>query len=153
MVELLEAKRFFHDDYRIHIDRAHRLGKKSPTNERPRPIIVRFTYFKDKQDIIKNGKKLKDCSINMSEDFSKATIEIHKKLRKVAKDAKEFKFSHPNMAITNFKVTYRRVILTYTTNKAVKTAPTFNRGFSLPYIEGNNNWFIPQDRNGANQRN
>ena len=150
VVKLLEAKQFFHEDYRIFIDRAHRLGHKSPTTDRPRPIIVRFTYFKDKQVIIRNGNKLRECNINMSEDFSKATIDIHKKLRREAKEAKEVKFNHPNLAITNFKVTYRRVILTYTTNKAIKTANTFNRSFSLRDIESNINWFVPQERKASN---
>ena len=151
IVNLLEAKQFFHDDYKIFIDRAHRLGRKSPTTDRPRPIIVRFTYFKDKQDIIRNGTKLRDCNINMSEDFSKATIDIHKKLRREAKEAKELKFNHASLAITNFKVTYRRVTLTYTTNKSMKTANTFIKSFSLRDIESNINWYVPQERKASNQ--
>ena len=143
VIELLESKNFVDNDYIVYIDRAHRLGRK--TSDKPRPIIVRFTYFKDKQAILKNGWKLKGCNINMSEDFSKATIEVHKQLRNAAKAAKE-SFSHQSLGILNYKVTYRRVILTYTTNKTYKEANTFNRSFSLENVKGDVNWYIPKDR-------
>ena len=81
----------------------------------------------------------------MSEDFSKATIEVHKKLRNIAKVAKE-SFNDKTIGILNYKVTYRRVTLTYTTNKTIKTANTFSKSFSLENIEHDANWYVPKER-------
>ena len=52
-----------------------------------------------------------------------------------------------NMGITHYKVTYRRVVLTYTTNKNSPTASKFTRSFSLEHIKGNKNWHVPPSRN------
>ena len=146
IINLLESKNFFHQDYRIHVDRAHRLGKKrSEPSARPRPIIVKFTYYRDKQDIIKNAHKLKGTQVGVSEDYSKATLDVHKSLVQHAKDAKENKYSDAVKAIVNFKVTYRRVLITYTTCKTDPHAKKFTRSFSLDDIQGNSRWYIPHD--------
>ena len=126
------------------IDRAHRLGKRRPENNtKPRPIIVKFAYYKQKEKIIRSGQKLKACPINVSEDFSKETLAIHKELWKHGKDAKEFRYNDNLKAIKYFKITYRRLVLTYTTNKNSSTASTFTRSFSLDHIQQNQNWFVP----------
>ena len=72
MVEdFLDSQNFFPDE-QIWIDRAHRLGRRSPGSDtRPRPIIVKFSYFKQKDRVIKNGIKLRNSHINVSEDFSR----------------------------------------------------------------------------------
>ena len=79
----------------------------------------------------------------MSEDYSKETIHIHNQLRKHGKEAKEFHFKDNNKAIKYYKVTYRRLVVTYTTNKHNSDAATFVRSFSLKYIQDNTNWSIP----------
>ena len=143
VIDLLENKGFFDEDYNIFIDRAHRLGKRNSQNSKPRQIIVRFTYFKDKDAIIKNGKKLRGCPISVSEDFSKLTLEIHRQLRQHAKEAKECKFTDPTRAILNYRTTYKRVLLTYTTDKSKHTSKTFTKSFSLQDILRNPKWYIP----------
>ena len=40
-------------------DRVHRLGPKKPNQERPRPIIARFTSYLDKEDILKKSFRFK----------------------------------------------------------------------------------------------
>ena len=150
ITKILEEKQFFNSDYEAFIDRAHRIGpKRNQSNERPRPIIVRFTYFKDKQHVIQNGKKLKGTRIGVSEDFSKHTLEEHKHLIRHAKEAKDVKFVDPKKAILNFKVTYKRVLITYTTDKTNTMARTFTKSFSLPQILENSRWYIPEDRPSA----
>ena len=52
---------------RIKFTRVHRLGGRAPN--RIRPIIVRFHYFKDKQDVWDLRRKLKGTDVWMSEDF------------------------------------------------------------------------------------
>ena len=97
------------DDSQYLMDRAHRLGKRDDRKPHPRPIIVRMTMFKDKQHILKNGYKLSGSHMNVSEDYSKATLELHSDLVKAAKTAKE----DPDSQIKSFRVMYRRVSLKF----------------------------------------
>ena len=131
----------------IWFDRAHRLGKRKPEHEtKPRPIIVKFSYYKQKERIIKSGYKFKNCPINVSEDFSKETIQLHAKLRACGRDAKETLFSDEKLAIKYYKITYRQLLLTYTTDKSKTDARTFTRYLSLKDITENpGTWFVPQD--------
>ena len=126
------------------IDRAHRIGRRRPENaNKPRPIIVKFAYYKQKDKIIKSGRKFKECAINVSEDFSKETLLEHSKLRKHGREAKEFRYKDSMKAIKYYKVTYRRLVVTYTTNKNSVTASTFTKSFSLDQIQDNPNWYMP----------
>ena len=132
----------------IWFDRAHRLGNRRPEHDtKPRPIIVKFSYYKQKEKIIKSGSKFKECPINVSEDYSKDTIQTHAKLRGYGKDAKENLFVDEKLAIKYYKVTYRRLVLTYTTDKRKSDARTFIRSYSLDDIQNNVNWFVPPTRN------
>jgi hypothetical protein len=47
----------------IKIDRSHRIGRKVQTNAKPRPIVVKFNYFQDREYIRKNARKLKGTRI------------------------------------------------------------------------------------------
>lgn len=135
----------------IWIDRAHRLGKYKEENEtKPRPIIVKFSYYKQKEKIIKNGIKFKHCPINVSEDYSKDTLQTHSKLYNYGKEAKE-KFIDDKLGIKYHKVTYRRLVLTYTTDKNKTDAKTFTKSFSLKDIQSNNKWFVPPKHNTVRQ--
>ena len=135
----------------VWIDRAHRLGNRRPEHDtKPRPIIVKFSYFKQKEKIIKSGIKFKNSSINVSDDYSKDTLLIHSKLRNYGKDAKENLFRDNKMAITYYKITYRRLALIFTTNKNDSDARKFTKSFSLKDIQENPNWFIPKQQNNAN---
>ena len=81
------------------IDRAHRLGKRTPEClNKPRPIIVKFTFYKLKQFILRNGYKFKNSPVNMSEDFSRETLDVHKKLYTHGKHAANA-FEDPMKAI------------------------------------------------------
>ena len=135
----------------IWFDRAHRLGKRKPEHEtKPRPIIVKFSYYKQKERIIKSGHKFKDCPINVSEDYSKDTLQLHKKLRGCGKDAKETLFNDNKLAIKHYKVTYRQLVLTYTTDKSKTDARTFTRYLTLKDITENpGTWFVPRDTRRA----
>ena len=117
-------------------DRVHRLGRKKEDKSRPRPIIARFTYFKDKEDVLKQGFKLKNCPLNMSEDFSKATLNIRSQLITKAKLAQNNESS-----IINFRVRYKRLIIKYANPS---TNAMFYRGFDLHEIESNPYWYIPR---------
>ena len=160
IMSLLKTRGFFEADYTLEIDRAHRLGKKRQgIQDRPRPVIVRFSFFKDKEQVIKNGKLLKGSNFVVSEDFSKITLEIHRQLRNNAKEAKTAieNDDNQNLFISYYKVTYRRVVLTYKTKQNPNSAPVLTRSFHINFINSNINWYKPPARNTyrnvQNQRN
>ncbi|GFR95244.1 hypothetical protein ElyMa_006269700 [Elysia marginata] len=64
------------DDASIQIDRAHRLRSNNGTGA----IIVRIAHYKDKENIMKNKKKLKDTNIHISDDYTPRIREIRRKL-------------------------------------------------------------------------
>ncbi|XP_065662940.1 uncharacterized protein LOC136085553 [Hydra vulgaris] len=71
------------------IDRAHRVGKKEPReNRKKRSIVVRFLNYKDKAIILNKYNKLKLWNewLYINEDFSEYTTELQKKFFKDAKE-------------------------------------------------------------------
>ena len=58
------------------MERAHRTGKKNKNGSRP--IVVQFSFHKDKMKILKNCKKLKNTRFSIFEDFSTETAAIRK---------------------------------------------------------------------------
>ena len=74
------------DPNNIIVQRCHRIN----TSSSPRPIIVKFLHFKDRQLIFHTAiKKLKSTPYRVSEDFSKRVREIRKKLWPHLKEARE----------------------------------------------------------------
>ena len=149
ILKVLEERCIF-EDYAIPIDRAHRIGrKKEGPDAKPRPIIIRFTYYKDKEAILSNGRKFKDSGVAVSADYSKSTLAIHQELRQQARKAQGELNTQKGQqrAIVHYKVTYKRLVLTYTTNKNISDATRFTRSFSPQYISTNSNWYMPPNRN------
>ena len=64
------------DTNNIIIERAHRIGEKS--NDKERPILVQFLFYKDKINIPRNCKKPKEAKISIFEDFSQEAMQIRK---------------------------------------------------------------------------
>ena len=64
-------------------DRVHRLNAKPDS-----PIVARCTFFRDKQKILKEKRKLKGSTVFVSEDFSALVRETRKKLAPHLKAAK-----------------------------------------------------------------
>ena len=151
--EVEDCEKILHDILQVHnlvprvtdthnlFDRVHRLGRKREDQDKPRPIIARFTFYKDKEDVYKQGFKLKNTPINMSEAFSKATLNIRSQLVMKAKLAK-----NNESMITGFRVNYKRLVMKYT-NPA--TNVPFYRGFNLQEIQNNPYWYIPRKLNNS----
>ena len=131
------------DIHRGLLERAHRLGKKKTDQTRPRPIIVCCGSYKDKEYILHNANKLKGTPYIISEDFSKATLDIRRQLVNKGKEAKQ-----KCPAVQGFQLKYKRLILKYINPK---TNSTFTWSFNLKDTEGSLNWFEPPTRNRANQ--
>ena len=124
------------DDNKYQVmDRVHRLGRRKGDQTKPRPIIVKMTTFKDKQYILRNSFKLKDSKMNVSEDYSKATLDLHRRLVKEGKAAKEYASS----PVKSFRITYRRISLKYEDSH---NKQEYFKSFSLDDIMSNpQDWF------------
>ena len=72
----------------IPIERIHRLGKIREDNK-PRPIIAKFSFHKDKRRISSIARTLAGTSYGISQDIPREIVEIRKSLLKVMKEAKK----------------------------------------------------------------
>ncbi|KAI8483400.1 hypothetical protein Bbelb_388630 [Branchiostoma belcheri] len=70
----------------IEIEQAHRNGK---PGEQPRPIVVKFLRYKDKQNILRQAKMLKGTQIFINEDFSDKIRQKRKDLQPALRAARE----------------------------------------------------------------
>ena len=108
LTQLILSKKLLGGNSHVQFDRVHRLGRKNASVNsgkppRPRPIVCKLTFYKDKEILLQNGKLLKGCPIRMSEQYSKVTTDIHSKLFQACKSAKE----SPGSPIDKFFVKYR----------------------------------------------
>ena len=69
----------------IKFQRVHRLGKKE--NGKTRPIIARFAFFGERQDVWKGRDKLKDSTLWIAEDYTHDVLEKRKILRPILRGA------------------------------------------------------------------
>ncbi|XP_072145327.1 uncharacterized protein [Dermacentor andersoni] len=84
----------------VDIERAHRLGKFKVNNNRP--IIVKLSHFKVKEQILSQGRKLKGTEYRISEDYSPNTLTARRRLVEFAKkQQKPFKLRHDKLTIGN----------------------------------------------------
>lgn len=72
----------------IRFERIHRLPTKK-TSSKPRPVIAKFSFYKDKEFVWSFVKNLKGTGIGISNDFPKEIDEIHERLYPVLKKAKQ----------------------------------------------------------------
>ena len=112
--------------------RVHRLGMKKEDTAKPRPIICKCVYFKDREMFLHSYGKLKGTTISIAEDFSKPTLAVRRQLVQHAKMAKD-----KNPSIVSFKLNFKRLTVKYINST---TNQTYFRGFSLDDIGNNTNW-------------
>lgn len=93
------------------IERAHRLGY---SNSGKRPIIAKFCNFKIKNDLIKNGKKLKGTNYAISEDFSQKVKTQRNEMKpflEIAKaEGKHAYLSFNKLVVDGKKLNYEEVV-------------------------------------------
>ena len=70
----------------ISIERAYRLGKQNANDGKPRLIIAKFTFHKNKEFILSNARTLAGTDFGISQDFPREIVEIRRGL--VRRDAK-----------------------------------------------------------------
>ncbi|KAL0147635.1 hypothetical protein M9458_057032 [Cirrhinus mrigala] len=64
----------------ICFERVHRLGAKKPGAPRPRPIVAKFGYFKQKEQVKSRGRELKGTDFSVNDQFPKEILERRKVL-------------------------------------------------------------------------
>ena len=55
----------------ISLERVHRVGKPSSTDPKPRPLIAKFTFRKDKEFVSSHAKNLRGTNFAVARDFPK----------------------------------------------------------------------------------
>ena len=58
-------------------------------DQKPRPIIAKFSFHKDKERILSKARLLAGTTYGISHDFPPEIVEVRKELIKVIKDAKK----------------------------------------------------------------
>ena len=58
----------------VELERAHRVGQRQ--NDRPRPIVARFTRYCDREAAMRNAKKLRGTNIYLNDDLCAASQAI-----------------------------------------------------------------------------
>jgi hypothetical protein len=131
--DLLRYYHIINDSESLRLDRAHRLGPYKQHAQRPRPIIVKFTYFDAKEFVISRASCLKGSNITVSGDYSKATLAIHRQLANHAKIAKQ------SGHITRYDIKYKHVVIQVENGERDKNQ---YRTYDLNFINANStNWY------------
>ena len=71
----------------IGIERAHRIG--TPKRGKARPIIAKFSFFKEKEYIRSQAKNLSGTNFGLAEDYPKEILQVRKELIPNLREAKE----------------------------------------------------------------
>ena len=112
----------------VWLDRAHRLG--AYNSNKTRPIIVRFTYYPDKENMLKAARALDKGTRGwgISEDYSKETYELRRELMTHLNKAKE-----QNDKLTGH-LNYKTLVLKFVINdKLVHSRVTLTDIGKYPY--------------------
>ena len=64
----------------IEIERAHRVGKKRPTSDKPRTIVAKFLNYKHRGMVLNERRKLKGSNLIIREDFSDRVVAKRREL-------------------------------------------------------------------------
>ena len=78
------------DASEIYLERVHRVGKPAnSSDEKPRPLIAKFSFYKDKEFVLSRAKYLKGTDFAVACDFPKEIVDKRKALVPILKDAKK----------------------------------------------------------------
>ena len=56
------------------IDRSHRIGRQN--NDRPRPVIVKFTSYRKRSEVFRSKRQLKGTGVTIREDLTKERLKL-----------------------------------------------------------------------------
>ena len=78
----------------IEIERAHRVGKKRPTSDKPRTIVAKFLNYKHRDMVLNERRKLKGSNLIIREDFSDRVVAKRELLPQMFEARKEGKIAY-----------------------------------------------------------
>ena len=78
-----------HDAKEISLERVHRVGKPSSTDPKPRPLITKFTFHKDKEFVLSHAKNLHGTNFAVARDFLKEIVDKRKLLLPILKGGRK----------------------------------------------------------------
>ena len=85
-VELKVSKQ---DSMEISFECVHQIGKCNSNSSKPRPLITKFTFHKDKGFVLAQAKNLHGTNFAVACDFPTEIVEKRKLLVPILKDAKK----------------------------------------------------------------
>lgn len=85
---VMKDKLKLHDVDSIKIERCHRLGTKRINSKQPRPIIIRFNWYKDRVRVHKARKELQGSRFWIMEDYPQEIRDRRKVLQPIANTAR-----------------------------------------------------------------
>lgn len=71
------------------IERAHRVGPLKPSAQKPRGVVVKFASYKGREQVLRNGRKLKGSNIYVRDDVSERVIARRNMQMKEYNEAKQ----------------------------------------------------------------
>ena len=89
LVNFMKTKLDMKNADELEFQRVHRIGKRDPSDGKPRQIIARFLRYPDREKVMSNARKLKGMGFGISADLPKEIIERRKKKMDQFKRAKE----------------------------------------------------------------
>ena len=122
------------------IARAHRIGIKDLKKDKPRPIVVQFDVYKDKEKVLYNSLELNNNTsdpVSIGEDYCKATQKHRRELVQLMKAAKA-----KNTDIKGGYLSYKSIILVY-----VRNEQPIRRKFNMYDIKQDADWYIFKSNN------
>lgn len=81
----------------IEFQRIHRIGRRKPSQDKPRPIMARFLRYSDRELVMSRAKKLKGKGLGISADLPKEIVNRRKELMSKFRKAKVFFFLHEHV--------------------------------------------------------
>ena len=79
-MDFLENTLKIEDTKSIQIEKADRLGKRKNGPTKPRPIVVKFTNFKDRAAVKNTSNRLKNTKYGISLHYPREMVECRKKI-------------------------------------------------------------------------
>jgi len=73
----------------ILFERVHRVGKPSASEGKPRPLITKFTFHRDKEFVLSKAKNLRGTDFAIARDFPEEIVDKRRRLVPFLKDTKE----------------------------------------------------------------
>ncbi|KAL0151947.1 hypothetical protein M9458_052754 [Cirrhinus mrigala] len=133
----------------ICFERVHRLGAKKPGAPRPCPIVAKFGYFKQKEQVKSRGRELKGTDFSVNDQFPKEILERRKVLFPIRRSLIQ-KGSRAVIAVDRLYVDgrlYRDLSTTPCTGHLLSYSHTHTTPYTFTHLRGTTMYIYTQRSN------